>query len=164
MPRLKKYTKTFELGFQAALEYRANFLLSLLSAAYPIFIQSFLWTAIYRNSAASVVYGYTYRQMMAYTFLAGLVARIVRTGFEYEIMDDIKSGKFSTFLVQPLGYFPYRLCCYFGQKLPGLAMILGILTVVLAGLSAWGGVSLELYRVLAFLVTLALAVVLNFLI
>ncbi len=48
--------------------------------------------------------------MIAYTFLAGLVARIVRTGFEYDIMDDVKTGKFSKFLVQPLGYFPYRLC------------------------------------------------------
>ena len=48
--------------------------------------------------------------MLAYTFLAGLVGRIVRTGFEYDIMDDVKSGKFSNFLVQPLGYFPYRLC------------------------------------------------------
>ena len=92
------------------------------------------------------------------------MARIVRTGFEYEIMEDIKNGKFSQFLVQPLGYFPYRLCCYFGQKLAGLGMILGILAVVLAGLGALGILSLEFYRVLAFLATLVLAVTLNFLI
>jgi ABC-2 type transport system permease protein len=164
MPRLKKYTKAFELGFQAALEYRANFLVSLVSAAYPIFIQTFMWTAIYRNSAASVVYGYTYRQMIVYTFLPGLVARIVRTSFEYDIMDDIKNGKFSTFLVQPLGYFPYRLCCYFGQKLPGLGMILVILVIVLLGLNVFWGLSLEFYRIVVFLVTLALATVLNFVI
>ena len=117
MRALEKYSRVFELGFQTALEYRVNFLLSLLSAAYPIFIQSFLWTAIYRNSAEGVVYGYTYRQIMIYTFLAGLVARIVRTGFEYDIMEDIKNGKFSTFLVQPVHYFPYRLFSYVGQKI-----------------------------------------------
>ena len=71
---VKKYTKAFELGFQTALEYRVNFLISLISAAYPIFIQTFLWTAIYNASTEDVVYGYTYRQMIAYTFLAGLVA------------------------------------------------------------------------------------------
>lgn len=161
---LNKYSKTFELGFQTALEYRVNFLLSLISAAYPIFIQSFMWTAIYRNSSEPVVYGYTYQQMIAYTFMAGLVARIVRTGFEYEIMEDIKNGKFSQFLVQPMGYFPYRLSSYLGQKLPNLGMILGILVVVLLGLNAFFGISLEFYRILAFLATLALAVVLNFLI
>ena len=96
-------------------------MISLISAAYPIFIQYFLWTAIYLSSTSDIVYGFTYRQMMAYTFLAGLVSRIVRTGFEYEIMEDVKSGKYSKFLVQPLGYFPYRLASYFGQKLPNLA-------------------------------------------
>lgn len=161
---LKKYVKAFELGFQNALEYRINFLISLISAAYPIFIQSFLWTAIYQNSAQEVVYGFTYRQMIAYTFLAGLVVRIVRTGFEYEIMEDVKSGKYSKFLVQPLGYFPYRLCSYFGEKLPGQAMILVILALVLAGLNLFWGVPLEFGRVLAFLTTLVLATVLNYLI
>jgi ABC-2 type transport system permease protein len=160
----RKYAKAFELGFQTALEYRANFLLSLISAIYPIIIQVFLWTAIYANSAEAVIYGYTYRQMLTYTFLAGLVARIVRTGFEYDIMEDIKNGKFSLFLVQPVGYFPYRLCSYLGQKLPNLGMILIILMVVLVGLSAFAIVSLSIASYLAFLVTLALAVVLNFLI
>jgi len=161
---LTKYVKTFEMGFQTALEYRVNFAISLISAAYPILIQTFLWTAIYRNSATQVVYGYTYRQIIAYTFLAGLVARIVRTGFEYEIMDDVKNGKFSKFLVQPLGYFPYRLCSFLGQKLPGLAMILGVMVVVLLGLNLFWGVSLEFGRILVFVLTLVLAVALNFVI
>jgi ABC-2 type transport system permease protein len=159
-----KYYKAFELGFQTALEYRLNFLISLISAAYPIFIQSFLWTAIFQNSTQEVVYGFTYRQMIAYTFLAGLVTRLVRTGFEYEIMDDIKSGKYSKFLVQPLGYFPYRLASYYGNKLPGQMMILVVLVVVLTGLSVFWGINTEFVRILAFLGTLVLAATLNFLI
>jgi ABC-2 type transport system permease protein len=164
MPWIKKYTQTFALGFQTALEYRANFLLSLISAAYPIFIQTYLWTAIYRNAAEAVVYSFTYRQMIAYTFLAGLVARIVRSGFEYDILDDIKNGKFSKFLVQPLGYFPYRLSSFLGAKLPNLSMILALLALVLLGLNAFWGVPLGAANLLAFLATLLLAVILNFLI
>jgi ABC-2 type transport system permease protein len=161
---MHKYSKAFELGFQTALEYRINFIISLISAAYPIIIQSFLWTAIYNASTEAVVYGYSYRQMIAYTFLAGLISRIVRTGFEYEIMDDVKNGKYSKFLVQPLGYFPYRLCSYFGHKLPNLTIILAILAVVLFGLNFFWGVQIELVRILLFLLVLALAVALNFLI
>ena len=159
-----KYFKAFELGFQTALEYRLNFLISLISAAYPIFIQSFLWTAIFTNTTETVVYGFTYRQMIAYTFLAGLVGRLVRTGFEYEIMDDIKSGKYSKFLVQPLGYFPYRLCSYYGNKLPGQLMIMAILVVLLTCLNLFWGVNTEFVRILAFLGTLLFAATLNFLI
>jgi ABC-2 type transport system permease protein len=164
LPWLEKYAKAFELGFQAELEYRLNFLLSLLSAAYPVFIQYFLWTAIYLNTPGNIVFGYTYQQMMAYTFLAGLVGRIVRTGFEYEIMEDVKSGKFSKFLVQPLGYFPYRIASYFGGKVPNLAILLAILAVVLIGLNAIWGVRVGLPRLLLFLVAIFLAVALNFLI
>ncbi|GAP08036.1 ABC-type uncharacterized transport system, permease component [Anaerolinea thermolimosa] len=163
MPWLKKYLKAFELGFETALEYRFNFMISLISAAYPIIIQSFLWSAIYAASAGSSVYGYTFRQMIAYTFMAGLVARLVRTGFEYEIMDDVKNGKFSKFLVQPMGYFPYRLASFLGQKVPGQGMILGLLGLVLVGLNVFWGMQIEPLRVLAFLVTLVLATVLNFL-
>jgi ABC-2 type transport system permease protein len=79
-------------------------------------------------------------------------------------MDDIKSGKYSKFLVQPLGYFPYRLCSYFGQKLPGQAMIIIILVLVLLGLNLFWGVTPGLFQILGFLLALALAVVLNFLI
>ncbi len=164
VPWLEKYVKAFELGFQTQLEYRANFLLSLISAAFPVFIQVFLWSAVYGGAEGEVVYGFTFRQMMAYTFIAGLVSRIVRTGFEYEIMDDVKSGKYSKFLVQPLGYFPYRVASYFGGKLPNLAIILGILAVVLLGLNLFWGVSVTLARVLLFLLAISLALALNFLI
>jgi ABC-2 type transport system permease protein len=160
----KKYITTFLMGFQTALEYRINFAISLISAAYPIFIQTFLWTAIYANTSESTVYGFTYRQIIAYTFMAGLISRIVRTGFEYEIMDDVKNGRFSKFLVQPVGYFPYRLASFLGSKLPGLAMILGLLVIVLIGLNAFWGVSLALPRLLVFPFTLGLAMALNFVI
>jgi ABC-2 type transport system permease protein len=152
------------MGFQLALEYRLNFAISLISAIYPILIQSFLWTAIYNNTTDSVVFGYTYRQIIVYTFLAGLVTRIVRTGFEYDIMDDIKTGRFSKFLVQPLGYFPYRLASFFGQKVVSVAMILGILVFILIGLNVFWDVSLQFSRIMLFLVTLVLAMALNFLI
>jgi ABC-2 type transport system permease protein len=139
-------------------------MISLISAAYPIIIQTFLWSAIFKGSSQDTLYGYTFRQMMVYTFLAGLIGRIIRTGFEYEIMDDVKSGRFSRFLVQPLGYFPYRLASFYGHKAPSLAIILAILALVLAGLSFYWSISLELTRILAFLLTLALAVTLNFMI
>jgi ABC-2 type transport system permease protein len=161
---LEKYYKAFELGFQFALEYRINFLISLISAAYPIFIQSFLWAAIFQSSDQPLVYGFTFRQMIAYTFMAGLVARLVRTGFEYEIMDDVKTGKYSRFLVQPLGYFPYRVCSFFGQKLPGQVMILAILALVMTLLVTFWGASFGFARIIAFLVAILLATALNFLI
>ncbi|MBN1563141.1 MAG: ABC-2 family transporter protein [Anaerolineae bacterium] len=161
---LQKYRRTLEMGLQTALEYRVNFAISLIGAIYPIIIQSFLWTAIYDASSETELYGYTYRQIIVYTFLAGLISRLVHTGFEYDIMDDVKNGKFSNFLVQPIGYFPYRLANFFGQKLPNMILILIILAVILLGLNTVWGISITLGRIVLFLLTLVLALVLNFII
>jgi ABC-2 type transport system permease protein len=163
MSSFKKYKKAFELGLQTALEYRLNFLLSLIAAIYPIFIQTFLWTAIYNASNSSAMYGYSYQQIIIYTFLAGLVARMIYTGFEYDIMEDIQTGKFSKFLVQPLDYFSYRLSSFLGRKMPELIMLLFLLAIVLASLSVLWNISLEGWRILLFLVTIVLSLILNFL-
>jgi ABC-2 type transport system permease protein len=63
-----------------------------------------------------------------------------------------------------LGYFPYRLANFFGQKLVNLAIILSILVFVLVGLNVFWDVSLQLSRIVLFLLTLPLAMALNFLI
>lgn len=164
MLSLSKYRQAFELGFESALAYRLNFTVSLISAAFPIFIQTFMWTAIYQNSQQEVVYGFTFKQMIAYTFLAGLTSRLIRTGFEHEIMLDVKNGLYSRFLVQPLGYFPYRMAAWFGQKLPGQSIILAILAVMLVGLSLFGGITLEPLRLAGYALTIVMAALLNFVI
>jgi ABC-2 type transport system permease protein len=66
--------------------------------------------------------------------------------------------------VQPLGYFPYRVCSFFGQKLPGQVMIMAILALVMLLLVSFWGVSFEAWRILAFLAAIVLATALNFLI
>lgn len=161
---IQKYIKAFELGFETAMEYRLNFMISLISAAYPIFIQTFLWVAIFKASNEDLVYGFSFQQMIAYTFLAGLVSRLVRTGFEYEIMDDVKSGKYSKFLVQPLGYFPYRLSSFFGNKIPTQVIILAVMALAMIGLNVFWGIQFSALNILAFLGTMLLATALNFLI
>lgn len=39
---MNPYRCTFQMGMEKALEYRVNFVLSLLSAVFPIVIQTFL--------------------------------------------------------------------------------------------------------------------------
>jgi ABC-2 type transport system permease protein len=114
MDFLYKYLKAFQLGIQSAMEYRADFILSLCSGGFIILIQCFLWTAVFDSSPHPVVYGYTFPQMIAYSIMAGLVAKIVAAGFQWEIVADIKNGGLNKFIVQPMSYFLYRICCFLG--------------------------------------------------
>lgn len=159
-----KYLKSFTLGVQNSMEYRTNFLLSLLSVIFPIVMQYFLWTAIFSSSSSSVVYGYTYKQMIVYTVIAGLVSKIVATGFEYEINEDIKYGGLNKFIVQPISYFAYRISCFLGQKFLQSGIMIGVICGSLVALKLFLNIEIDIVRIILFFIILVFSIVLNFLI
>jgi len=123
MRRLRKYSCAFVLQIQSALEYRTDFFMDLLSGAFTVIIQVFLWTAIYGGSRTTM-YGYTYNQMIVYVIMAGIMTKVVSTGFEWEILLDIKEGTLSRFLVQPIGYFPFKVAGMLGRKVIQLGVVI----------------------------------------
>ena len=80
------------MGMQKAVEYRFDFFMSYFSAVFPIIIQVSMWTAIYNSTNTGLLYGYSYTQMILYTFFVGVVGKFLSTGFEYEMNEDIKNG------------------------------------------------------------------------
>lgn len=93
---MNPYRCVFRMGIEKSLEYRANFFLSLFSAVFPIIIQTFLWNYLYGNTDAAALFGYSYNQIIVYTLLAGLVSKLVYTGFEYHFWGfspvDVETG------------------------------------------------------------------------
>ena len=116
MKALQKYKRTYILALQNAMEYRTDFLLSIISGSFIVVVQCFLWTAVYRSSPHEIINGYTYSQIIIYSVLSGVVSRLVSAGFEGEIANDIKTGGLSKFIAQPIHYFSYRICNFFGGK------------------------------------------------
>ncbi len=164
MISLEKYYRSFLIGIQNAMEYRANFLISIFSAIVPIFIQTFFWLSIYRSSEHSVIFGYTFSQILNYTILAQLVSRYVRTGFEYEINEDIKNGGLNKFIIRPIGYFTYKFFCFIGSKTVNFLIISILITVSIFLLTVNVGTSITLLSITYFVYSLILALSLNFLI
>lgn len=159
---MNPYRCTFQMGMEKALEYRVNFVLSLLSAVFPIVIQTFLWNYLYGNSDAAAMTGYSYSQIMVYTLLASMVSHLVYTGFEYQVNEDIKNGGLNKYLVKPVNYRSYQFFSFLGEKAPQLLILLAVAAALLIFSVAVLGLMLSFPRVLAFLVSLILALVLNF--
>jgi ABC-2 type transport system permease protein len=162
-----KYLGSFSLGLRGALEYRVNFFMSLLGAVAPVVIQTALWTCLYApgsSGSGDELFGFTYAQMLFYVVVANIVSRLVRTGFEYELNDDIRTGGLDRFLVKPIGYFGFRLARFAGSKLAETVFMGAALAAALAVLAALTGIVPGLLDVLGFLAALAVAFVLNFLI
>lgn len=162
---MRKYAYTLGLGIKETMAYRADFWLSILSAVFPILIQVFMWKALYGGTEGGTLFNRTYAQMMAYSVSASLLWRLLKTGFEYEINEDIKNGGLSKYVIRPIAYLPYRLSCFLGQKIAVLLSGLALIALALAGVGlyfhtapvAWQGA-------LLFVPALLGALVLNFLI
>ncbi len=161
---MRKYIRVFSMGLQSSMEYRGDFLLGILSIIFPLTIQFFLWTAIYNSSNNEIVYGYTYPQMLAYSILATLTAKLISSGFEMEVMEEIKNGGFSKFIVKPIGYLKYRLACFLGQKSFHLLVIFIIEMIVLILLNNKLTFEINLLRLIMFVISIISALFLNFLI
>lgn len=168
----RKYLRSLSLGLRGALEYRINFLFSLLGAVSPVIIQTALWTCLYApgpggasaTGSADTLFGYTYAQMLGYTVIANIVSRLVRTGFEYDLNNDIRSGGLDRFLVKPIDYFGFRMAQFIGAKSAEAVFMGAVLAACLAVLAAVAGLGLSALAVVGFVLALALAFVLNFLI
>jgi ABC-2 type transport system permease protein len=167
MPRAAaggKYAKCLGLGFKAGIEYRVNILFSLAGAIAPVVIQTALWAVLYSGGGSADMFGFSYAQMVAYTVVAQIVSRLVRTGFEYDMNNDIRSGSLDRYLVKPVGYFGYRLFAFLGDKIVQTAAMGALLAAAVAFLSVALGFALSIPAVLLFLLGMAAAFILNFLI
>ncbi len=159
---MHKYFRAFLLGIQNAMEYRSNYFLNMVSALFPICIQYFLWTAIYQGNHQAVINGYTYQQIIIYTIMANVISRFIRTGFEYEVAEDVKNGGLNKFITKPIDYSLYKFCCFLGQKLITLTVMALIIAGLLIFLVLYFGAVFSAVKIGLFLLSLLLALILNF--
>lgn len=160
---IAKYGKSFQTGLKAALEYRLNFFISFAGAIAPIVIQTALWLVLYDDSPGREHFGFTYPQMMAYTVLAQLISRLVRTGFEYELNQDIRTGSLDRYLAKPISYFGFRLFSFMGDKIVQLLFSLILLAIAILSLAAFAGFVFVPVSAIYFAFGLFVAFLLNFL-
>ncbi len=159
-----KYARVFGTGLKAGIEYRANFFFAIAAAVAPVVIQTALWIALYGSDPSATLFGFTFPQMVAYTVIAQLVSRLVRTGFEYDVNYDIKSGSLDRYLVKPVGYFGYRLFAFLGDKAVLTVVMGAVLAAAVAVMTGVLGFAVTPVAVTLFVAALLIAFVLNFLI
>ncbi|CAH1058979.1 ABC transporter permease [Paenibacillus pseudetheri] len=162
---MKKYLLSFNMGIQNAIEYRFNFFLSLISIVFPIIIQTSIWIAAFNHSSESTLYGYNFTQMLLYTLLAALISRLVATGIEYEINEDIKNGGLNKYIIRPINYFMYKLSVFIGSKCLQYIVLSILIVIIVSGASFYTDeYELGVHKILVSVFILISSCILNFLI
>lgn len=163
MKALQKYKRTYILALQNEMEYRTDFLMSIISGGFIILVQCFLWTAVFRSSPQEIINGYSYSQIIIYSVLSGVVSKLVSAGFEGEIANDIKTGGLSKFIAQPIHYFSYRICNFFGGKTVQTGVVLVLFVILMIVFTQIWEFQLRVGQIVLFLVSILFGLLINFL-
>lgn len=133
---MKKYISLIKCSLLNQLQYRVNFILSLIGILIPFVINFVFWKAVYSNSPDTVLYGYTYQQMIQYVIATNLIGLITNINFANSVSADIHSGYLSTLLIKPFHYIPYKML----NQLGGSFLQIGAFIIVSAVLFYFWGV------------------------
>lgn len=129
--RLRWRIAALRNGFLDATAYRFEFLLEVVGAAFvPAAIQWVLWYALFKLGGQETVGGYTYPQMLAYTFTSILFTQVRGGDHDFELMEMIRSGGLSNYLLRPAGVVEFVYIRGLAPKLfvSGISLGIGVIT------------------------------------
>jgi ABC-2 type transport system permease protein len=153
----------FSVELRKAFAYRADFWVQVVaSVLVELSIAYFLWHAVFEQSGATSMGGYTLPAMMLY-YLLGSMTNKVLVGPEYGFMsNEIYDGSLTRYLVYPVPYFVYKFAAYFAKSSVALFQMLFMLTAFVALVGLPEGTEVSSVSILMGLVAVSFSTLLYF--
>jgi ABC-2 type transport system permease protein len=118
---VRKYLTVFRVNCLNSLQYRAPTIIYILGYTLSISVLLFLWTAVYREGGR--IGEYALSELVTYYLLQFVINTVVISYVSWEIIDHIREGFFSHFLVKPINYLTYWLTINASGKLFETAVV-----------------------------------------
>ncbi len=137
--------------------YRFRLLIWVLYDFTMIFVQYYLWTAVFANSGGSLS-GISVGQYISYIATVMIVGRIISCRIDGEIAEQIKDGNISMNLTKPFSYFGMMVAKRVGYT---LGDTVALLPVILVSAFMLGNLSADPLIILETCLSVALGYALN---
>ncbi len=157
---MKKYITLFHINWQNSLQYRFSLVIYILGYSLYIGVLLYLWSAIY--SEGQSVGNYTLSELTTYYLLQLMINSVVFSYISWDVIDNIKNGYFSNFLIKPLDYYFYWFTVNLSGKI--LEAFFVIIAVGIISVFSWGYFAFQdhLLTLIYFLISVCLGIVLAF--
>ena len=111
---IAKWLQTIRTALSKHLAYRANFLLEVIGPVLAYLVLYYLvWNSIYdQYPAGHQINGFSQQGMIQYQFWNALIIIISQSYFAYNISEDIRLGKISTYLIYPFPFWSFHTCSF----------------------------------------------------
>jgi ABC-2 type transport system permease protein len=112
------FRRLFGLEFKRAFAYRAEFWMGFLgNALSQLAVAYLLWSAVFGSTGATVMGGFTLRDIALYYLFIPLVERITMGAEMSHISGEIYDGTLNRYLVYPVSFFGFKYVTSLAQSL-----------------------------------------------
>lgn len=103
---MKKYYETAKIMFKTQIAYRFDIITSMIFTISKILLAYVLWGAIFGKQ--SVISGFTFNSMLSYYIISSFLTQLDQSsGTGWQISEEIRNGRFSKYIIKPVGVFRY---------------------------------------------------------
>lgn len=100
-----RYNAFMKTGILNVFAYKFNVISWLLVSASSLLCLFFLWLAVFNNSPADVINGFTFKEIVAYTVIINIFAFTMGGGETQDVItDEIQNGQIAMSLIKPISY------------------------------------------------------------
>ncbi|MBQ3583896.1 MAG: ABC-2 family transporter protein [Lachnospiraceae bacterium] len=100
--RYKAFMKT---GILNVFAYKFNVFSWLLVSASSLMCLFFLWAAVFHNSPADIINGFTFKEIVSYTVIINIFGFVMGGGETQDVItDEIQNGQIAMSLIKPISY------------------------------------------------------------
>lgn len=123
---MKKYFEAGKIMFKTQLAYRFDVITSVIFSIFKILLAFVLWGAVFEKTES--ISGFTFDSMLTYYLLSAFISQLDQsTAVGWQVSSDIRNGRFSKYLIRPIGVFRY-----FAAQSAGASAFLLIFNVIAA--------------------------------
>ncbi len=124
---MKKYFEAAKIMFKTQLVYRFDVITGVVFSIFKILLACILWSAVFEKKG--VVSGFTFHTMLTYYLITGFISQLDQSAaVGWQVSSDIRNGRFSKYMIRPIGIFRY-----FASQSAGSTAFLLIFNIFAAG-------------------------------
>lgn len=129
---MEKYWYVLKMGWQDAIEDRAEFFISFLGWLVRLGISIFLFAAVFQQK--SEIGGFNLQNTITYFIVIQILTTLVFSRVGFAIATDIQKGDLSNYLIKPISYLLFQALRQFSRNLMqiffGLIFFIVLLSIV----------------------------------
>lgn len=131
---LTKWNRTIVSSLTRQMTYKVDFFITLVA---PIAVFSFVsyavWRSIYTLRGGVSVGGFSMEQMLQYQCWALITALLIRSHRSWNLSEDIRMGRISSFLLYPFDLWKFHACEFLAFEIVEIFIASGTILAMVAG-------------------------------